>query len=405
MRALLICAALALALLGAAADAQPPPPPLPPPLPPCSGAGTPLPNGTCLCDPAFLGPACALLNNRTALRLRSGCDLTAQGWNVWGSHVVYDADSRLWHMVASLYPRNQTFLNIWLFDARIIHATSPNYWGPFCEGAYDVALDHGAEGAWDRSVMNPKLVRDASSGLWLLFYTGSAYAGPWPVAGAPLPPEQGAQASQRIGVAWAPRAGGPYTRLGAPLLQPRPGQWDARILSNPTVAQLRNGSLLMVYKSSNPAGANTTQTQVCLGAARAEHWAGPWVRVRSDPILPCPQHSFLAEDPTLWVDAARPGVAHLVFKDFTGALTHAGYSGAHAVSGDEGATWALAQPPLAYSTTHAWEDGLTRAMHAQERAQVILSPQGAPLAMRLMEATREAAAVSTWRAPSRPGRV
>jgi hypothetical protein len=354
---------------------------LPQPLP-CSGAGTLQPNGSCLCDAAFLGPTCSLLNNSTPIRVDSGCDLSAQGWHVWGSHVVLDPATGLWHMVASIYPRNQTFLDIWLLDARIIHATARDYWGPFCrEGSYSIALDHGPEGAWDRSVMNPKLLRDSVSGKWLLFYTGSAYAGPWPVAGQPLPPTRSAQASQRIGVASAPSPAGPYTRLGAPLLQPRPSQWDARILSNPAVTQLRNGSLLMIYKSSNPAGANTTQTQVCLGVARADAWAGPWARVRSDPILPCPQHSFLGEDPTVWVDAARGTVAHLVFKDFAGAFTHAGYSGAHAVSGDEGATWSLAEPALAYTTTHAWEDGVTRRQHAQERAQVILSAQGQPVAM------------------------
>jgi hypothetical protein len=350
---------------------------------PCSGAGALQPDGSCLCDAAFQGPTCSLLNNATALRLDSGCDLSAQGWHVWGSHVVLDPATGLWHMVASVYPRNQTFLDIWLLDARIIHATARTWWGPFCTGpgSYTIALDHGAEGAWDRSVMNPKLLQDRVSGRWLLFYTGSAYAGPWPVAGRPLPPTRDAQASQRIGVASAPSPAGPFTRLGAPLLQPRPTKWDARILSNPTVTQLRNGSLLMVYKSSNPASANATQTQVCLGVARADAWAGPWARVRDDPIIPCPQHSFLGEDPTVWVDAARGTVAHLVFKDFAGAFTHAGYSGAHAVSGDEGATWSLAQPALAYTTTHLWEDGRTRRQRAQERAQVILSAQGLPVAM------------------------
>jgi len=308
----------------------------------------------------------------------SGCDLTEEGWHVWGSHVVFDEADSLWHMVASIYPRNQSFFSIWLLDARIIHATARTYWGPFCRGpgTYQVVLDHGAEDAWDRSVMNPKLVRDPSTGLWLLFYTGSSYAGPWPVAGRPLPPTQGAQASQRIGVASAACPAGPYQRLGAPLLQTRPSSWDARILSNPTITALRNGSLLMVYKSSNPAGANTTQTQVCLGAARADHWAGPWVRVRDDPILPCPQHSFEAEDPVIWHDAQRQGVVHMVFKDFGGFFTHAGYSGAHAYSGDEGLTWTVSQPALAYSTTHTWEDGVVRRMHEQERAQVILSRTG-----------------------------
>lgn len=190
-------------------------------------------------------------------------------------------------------------------------------------------------------------------------------------------PQQVPQASQRVGLAVAASPGGPFSRLGAPALAPREGAWDARITTNPAVTLMANGSLLMIYKASNPAGANTTQTQVCFGVATAADWRSPFVRARNDPILPCPPHSFLFEDPCVFYLAAT-GFYHLIFKDFAGAITHAGYSGAHAVSKD-GITWAFTSPALAYTTVHKWDDGKTRKQAQQERPQILLGADGAPL--------------------------
>jgi hypothetical protein len=200
-------------------------------------------------------------------------------------------------------------------------------------------------------------------------------------AGAPPPPPPPSAAAEAL--PWV--AGGLLAALGslrAPALSPRPGQWDARIISNVAVAPCGGGneSLLAVYKSSSPAGAGNAQTRVCLGVAFAPRWDAPFQRLSDNPILPCPLDSFYSEDPTLW--RAPDGVFHLVFKDFVGNWTHAGYSGAHATSADGGATWVLASPPLAYTTTHAWSDGRVRRQHAQERAQVLLNEtDGQPLAM------------------------
>ena len=40
--------------------------------------------------------------------------------------------------------------------------------------------------------------------------------------------------------------------------------------------------------------------QVCIGAAVAPHWKGPYTRVQDDPIIPCAGHTFNFEDPTVW---------------------------------------------------------------------------------------------------------
>lgn len=365
-----------------------PAPPSFPPAPPlscstavdCSYAGACV-AGACVCEQGFMGATCAALNNATRVPVHSGFRLDA--YHVWGSQVVYDRSDGVYTMAASIYPVELPFLQSWLYVAQICTATSRTPLGPYTMG--DIVLPYGAADAWDRSVMNPKLLRAPLGGPWLLFFTGSSYSGPTPGGSVPLPTNQTlAQASQRVGLATAPRPGGPYTRRGAPVLSPRPGSWESRIISNAAIAPYGGNSsaLLMVYKSSSPSWGK--QTRVCFGVARAEAWDAPFVRLSDAPILPCPDNSFYAEDPTLWRDTN--GVFHCVFKDFAGHYTRVGYSGAHATSADGGATWMMTTPPLAYTTTHTWSDGVTRKQRAQERVQILLNEtsdggDGAPLAV------------------------
>lgn len=348
----------------------------------CSGAGA-CEAGRCACERGWAGATCAALDNST--RVPVGGGFRMDSFHVWGAQVVR-GDDALWHMLASVYPAQLPFYSSWLYCAQIAHATATRLLGPYA--FVSLALPYGAEDAWDRSVMNPKILRAPASGggggesPWLLYYVGSSYPGPTPNGGSvPLPSNQsGAQASQRIGLATAPAPGGPWLRRGPPVLETRPGEWDARIVSNPAVTPFGGNStrLLMVYKASSPAGGGTAQTRVCMGVAVAESWDAPFVRPRPDPIFPCPENSFFAEDPSLHRDA-QTGFFHLVFKDFNGHFTHAGYSGAHAISAD-GVTWNVTAPALAYTTTHVWSDGVLRTQNQQERAQVLLDAGGAPLA-------------------------
>jgi hypothetical protein len=334
----------------------------------CSGAGACV-SGSCVCESGFIGPTCSMLDNRTALRVQSGFVPYSEGWWAWGSSVLLGDDGQ-YHMLASVYPSDLNFFSTWLTRAQVVHASSPSPYGPFT--LTGVALGYGDVNAWDRSLMNPKLLR-APTGEYLLFYTGDAYNGSWPSPSDPIPVNPDApQSMQRVGVASSPTPKGPYTRLGHPILEPRPSKWDSRMVTNPAITLMADGStFLMVYKASNPAGSNTTQSQVCLGVATATDWKGPWTRARDDPILPCPVGSFDFEDPCVWFDRTT-GFYHLVVKDFHGEVTHSGYSGAHAIS-EDGLTWSFTTPALAYSTTHVWDDGKTRTQHYQERPQILLN--------------------------------
>ena len=188
----------------------------------CSYAGQCL-HSSCACASGWMGPTCAALDNSTAIPILSGFRLP--DFHVWGSQVLFDSSQFV--MLASIYPKALPFYQSWLYTAQIAAATSATPLGPY--SWHSLALPYGPEGAWDRSVMNPKVLRAPNSGPFLLFYTGSSYSGPTPDGGrTPLPANQsGAQASQRIGLATAASATGPFVRRGSPVLEPRPGCWDA----------------------------------------------------------------------------------------------------------------------------------------------------------------------------------
>lgn len=193
------------------------------PLPACSGLGK-LNASTqaCECRPGWTGPSCAELKNGT-VPLHSGFRLP--GYHVWGSQVI--AAGGQYHMFASIYPGDKNFYSEWETHSEIVRAVAATPVGPFVLA--DKVLPHHTNSSahptqyWDRSADNPKMVQ-AADGTFLLFYTGSTWNGSADVLDNDL-----AQASQRVGLAHAASVEGPYTRLPAPVLSPRPGMWDSRI--------------------------------------------------------------------------------------------------------------------------------------------------------------------------------
>lgn len=290
---------------------------------------------------------------------------------VWGSQVI--AAEGQYHMMASAYPKNLSFGGHWLTNAEIVHAVASVPEGPYTFADVALPLMPADYEGWDRSVMNPKLQR-AGDGTYLLYYTGNQFSDKEipPANSSRLPWH--AQGSQRVGLAYASSPSGPWTRLPEPVIDVRPGEWDERITNNVAVVALPNGTVHLVYKGSNPAYPGR-QSQVCVGAAVAQHWRGPYSRVNGGlPIIPCPANSFQAEDPSLHWDP-HSDTLHLIMKDSHGSHTGHGYSGLHAWSLD-GANFTITTPALAYLPQNTWDDGKFRKMKRQERAQVLVDENG-----------------------------
>ena len=231
------------------------------------------------------------------------------------------------------------------------------------EGPYELAetvLPPRGDGFWDgKMTHNPTIHRCPVTGRFLLFYSGNTYRGPRPTAGGVSEQRMWeAQGNQRIGLAVADTPEGPWTRFDHPVLEPRPGKWDARITNNPAPCVGDDGSVLLAYKSQPEAKAPTSY-----GIARAPRFDQPFVRLRDEPVFEFDDPQTSVEDACLWHEAGR---FHMIFKDRTAKLTGEHHAGVYARS-DDAIHWQLGDPPKAWSRRVRWDDGQVSVLGSLER--------------------------------------
>jgi hypothetical protein len=278
---------------------------------------------------------------------------------VWCGSVIKGDDGR-YHMFASRWPKELVFFTGYQVASEIVHAVSDTPFGPY--RFVDVALQDRGEGFWDgRVTHNPSVVK--LGGRYLLFYIGGTYRGPRPtaseIAKGKHPRAEECYASFQIGVAEAASPYGPWERFDAPILSPRPGKWDAAIVTNPAPCLAPDGGILLYYRSNTPEGCR-------LGVARAKSYGAPFVRLGNGPILE-PDGGKAIEDPFVWWNGER---YELIAKDLTGDITGKFHAGVHAFS-DDGVDWQFAEPPKAYSRTVLWDDGGQSHQGSLERPQLL----------------------------------
>jgi hypothetical protein len=116
--------------------------------------------------------------------------------------------------------------------------------------------------------------------------------------------------------------------------------------------------VLLIYKARKYEG--NVHGQMTIGAARADHFAGPYKVLSEDPIFP---PEFHLEDPFIW---KTEGGYEMIAKDMDGNLCGEKYGGVHVQSSD-GLQWSLCAEPKAYSRHIQWEDGVTQLLGNMER--------------------------------------
>ena len=173
-----------------------------------------------------------------------------------------------------------------------------------------------------------------------------------------------AHRNQRIGLASAPAPEGPWTRLDRPILDPRPGEWDGLITTNPAPCVLSDGRVLLIYKSTRFRG-----DLLRFGAAQADDYTGPYVRLSERPILDFDATGDHVEDPYTW--QGEDGGFEMIMKDMRGGLGGEARAVVHARSND-GIHWRLSDPALAFSRAIAWTDGSITTPAFVERPQLLI---------------------------------
>jgi len=207
-------------------------------------------------------------------------------------------------------------------------------------------------------------------GEYILYYIGTTYDFNQPKDTIPTREMyEKAWNGKRIGVAVADSPLGPFKRMDEPVMLPRPGNWDAAVISNPAAHIHKDGSVLLIYKSAPVPYPERNQNRTLqFGVARADHYSGPYERVSENNRIVFTPIDTDVEDPYIWKDGEK---YYLLAKCMNDSITGEAQSGFLATSQD-GVSWQISDIPLAYSRTVELDDGSTETMKKLERPQVLI---------------------------------
>ncbi|MFD1772023.1 glycoside hydrolase family protein [Sphingobacterium suaedae] len=289
---------------------------------------------------------------------------------IWDPSVIKGPDGK-YHMFASRWSKTYGFGN-WVTNSEVVRAISDTAAGPYM--FVEVVLPARGKKYFDGcTTHNPRIVRTGD--YYVLYYFGNTYAAP-----SPSPEEdvwstglaQNAWMRKRVGMAYATSLEGPWIRSDQPVINPRLGEWDASITSNPSPVVLPTGQVYLVYKSS-PINYNPP---LLLGAAMADSFRGPYQRLSNEPIFSFHNSEKAdndVEDPFVWWTGSQ---FELIMKDRFGHICGEEGGGIHAFSPD-GIQWTLSDPVKAYSRRIKWDDG-TETEQANFERPFLLFEDGKP---------------------------
>lgn len=215
--------------------------------------------------------------------------------SIWGGSLVKGEDG-FYHMLYAQWPKNIGWE--WVNYSVISHAVSESPFGPFKHRG-DALPDRGVE-FWDGSTTHNPTVHKFN-GKYYLYYMGNT--GDKKIVSVPGKAKINwvHRNNQRIGVAVADSPNGPWKRFDKPVLDISQDSTahDALMTSNPSVCQMADGKILMVYKAVGkkfklPAGGPVVHM-----VAIADSPTGPFKKY-PDPVFTFKGERFPAEDPYIW---------------------------------------------------------------------------------------------------------
>lgn len=283
---------------------------------------------------------------------------------IWCGSVIRHDDGR-YYMFASRWPKSLG-MGAWVTNSEVVLASSDKPEGPY-KFEQSVLPPRGPQ-FWDGcATHNPTIHRHGNQ--YILFYIGVHYDFPRPTDQTPdRHTYETAWNTKRIGVATAPTPQGPWKRLDHPILEPRTGQWDAAITSNPAAVIHEDGSVLLLYKSAPvPYPERNKNRRLSFGLAKAKSISGPYERLNLDKPLLIAGKDVSVEDPYIW---RADGTYHMIAKAMDSQLVPS-QNGFYAWSKD-GLDWKLAEHPQAYDMKWIWSNGKEEKMKKRERPQVLL---------------------------------
>ena len=292
--------------------------------------------------------------------------------SIWGGSLVKGEDG-LYHLFYSQWPKAIGWE--WVTYSEIAHATSSSPFGPFTYQG--MALPVRDQTYWDgMTTHNPTVHK--FNGKYYLYYMGNT--GDRAIVSQPGKPKLNWQHrnNQRIGVAVADDPNGPWTRFDEPVLDITHGDstaHDALMTSNPSVCQMADGRILMVYKAVGKQFPLPSGGPVVHMVAIADSPTGPFEKY-PDPVFTFEGERFPAEDPYIWYQAGRYRaiVKRIKFEGKKRLFSLVHYDS------QDGIHWDRAKFFEISDRTVTWEDGTIEKFDHLERPQVFIE-NGEPVAL------------------------
>ncbi|GJM63095.1 glycoside hydrolase family protein [Persicobacter diffluens] len=304
--------------------------------------------------------------------------------SIWGGSVVKGEDG-LYHMLYARWPKNIGWE--WLTYSEIAHAVSESPFGPW--EFKDVALPDRGEAYWDGLCTHNPTVH-YFNGKYYLYYMGNT--GDKKIVSVPGKPKLNwlHRNNQRIGVAVADSPNGPWKRFDQPVLDINhedESAPDALMTSNPSVCQMADGKILMVYKAVGKQYKLPSGGPVVHMVAIADSPTGPFKKYPK-PVFLEEGVRFPAEDPYIWYQEGK-------YRAIVKYIEHEGkkrnFSLVHYESPD-GIDWHKAKDFHISDRIFTWENGRTQQFTHLERPQVYIE-NGEPVALMCAADTLDEAGV------------
>jgi hypothetical protein len=288
--------------------------------------------------------------------------LKKDGYYVWGGSVVKDKKGK-YHMYYSRWKKEYGF-DAWVTHSEIAHAVADEASGPF--KFKDIALPARDKKYWDGlTTHNPTI--HYFNGVYYLYYMGTTGDGKVSKRGLNFTHRN----NQRIGVAWSKSPNGPWKRMDTPVLDVSKNKTDddALMVSNPSITQMADGKILMIYKAVGLENKLPFGGPVTHQAAIAESPKGPFKKIKKRIFYKEGVH-FPAEDPYIWYQK-NAGKYYAIVKDMKGFFTQKGTSLAFFESND-GLSWEPSKNCLVSILEIPWKHKETQKVGRLERPQVLL---------------------------------
>jgi len=297
------------------------------------------------------------------------------GYFVWCGAPVKGGDGK-YHLFYSRWPVKAGFAPGWALHSEVAHAVSEAPAGPYLHA--DVTLPPRGinpvtgEKYWDADVThNPNVL--FKDGKYYLYYTGNRGDG----KSYPLH-----RNNQRIGLAIAENAAGPWRRMDEPIIDVSPDKdaFDSLCVTNPAACVRPDGGVLLIYKAVEFLKDKKMGGKVRYGAALALAPGGPYIK-KPGRIFETDKpgsHWMVAEDPFIWFSPGYGNHYYALARDVVGTFTGS-VAGICLFQSADGFDWQPATFPKVLESTYLLQNGGRSTAQLERPALLIV--KGEPICL------------------------